>query len=370
MRPITTDIVGAQERFDQRESMFSQAAAGRADHPLIKRWLEVEPPDFLLRALMGIPRGENSVLHHLMAAADGPVNPSPAPLPEPAVLSRKIKALASFCGADLVGICRLDPAYVASHRGDEYSVGTPRFGEPIVLEHRFAVALAFARDYAMVRAGHSYIDGNDGAQTYNRAAVTACQLAGVIREMGYPAKAHHERSEEILQVPVAVAAGLGELGRLGMLITPRYGPRVRLAAVTTDLPLVPDEPVDIGVQAFCRICRKCAACCPSGAIAKGGQIVVRGVRKWVIRPVNCLAFWGADKDSWDDCSTCIAVCPYNRPDDWFTRLHHRPWFFMGLKQPSVGRLMLLVDDLLRGARPNPRVRWLDFRNDRPAPPAR
>ena len=297
-----------------------------------------------------------------MAAADGPVNPETAAIVDKQVLTVKIKDLARFLGADLVGICRLNPAYVASHRGDEYAVGTPQFGAPIHLEHKFAVSLAFKRDYDMVKAGHSYIDGNDGALAYNRATVTACQLAGYIRELGYPAKAHVERSEEILQVPVAVEAGIGELGRLGMLITADYGPRVRLATVTTDLELTPDAPVDLGAWKFCRICKKCATNCPSGAIPKGDQTVLRGARKWVIQPVKCLAFWGTDKQKWDDCSNCIAVCPYSRPDTWFNRLHHRPWFFAGLKNPLFGRLMLWLDDMIRGKKVRTKVRWLDYTN--------
>lgn len=43
-------------------------------------------------------------------------------------------------------------------------------------------------------------------------------------------------------------AGLGELSRVGYLITKAFGPRVRLAAVTTNMPLVPDKPVDLGAE--------------------------------------------------------------------------------------------------------------------------
>ena len=49
-------------------------------------------------------------------------------------------------------------------------------------------------------------------------------------------------------MPAAVDAGLGEMGRFGYLITKELGPRVRIFAVTTGLPLVADNPVDIGVE--------------------------------------------------------------------------------------------------------------------------
>ena len=62
---------------------------------------------------------------------------------------------------------------------------------------------------------------------------------------------HTLMSEEVLQIPIAVKAGLGELGRNNSLITQKFGPRLRLSTVTTDLPLAVDPPVRIGVQEYC-----------------------------------------------------------------------------------------------------------------------
>jgi ferredoxin len=362
MKPITltTRIVGEQTRFDQRDSIFPRTAAGLEKDRRVRRWYDVPTPDPIYGALMGIPRSDNCLTYHLVSAVDGPLNPKRAPAGDPARMTWKIKGIARFLGADRVGVCRLNQTYVASHRWDEYMAGSGQPARPIRLGHRFAVSLVFRRDYDLVKAGHSYIDGAEGTLVYNRAAVTACQLAAYIRELGYPARAHHEREEQVLQVPIAVEAGLGELGRLGMLLTPDWGPRVRISTVTTDLPLVPDEPVDIGVQTVCSLCGKCAQNCPSGAIPREGQVVVRGVRKWAIDPRKCLGFWGSCKKKWDDCSLCIAVCPYNRPDTWLNRAHHRPFFFNALRRPSLARLLLGLDDLLRGKRPRWKVRWLDY----------
>jgi len=362
VKSITTRIVGEQTKFDQRDSIFPRTAAGLERDRLVRRWYDVPTPDPIYGALMGIPRSDNCLTYHLVSAVDGPVNPKRAPIDDPARLTGKIKAVARFFGADRVGVCTLNPAYVASRRWDEYLAGQGKPARPIRLEHRCAVSLVFRREFGLVKAGHSYIDGAEGTLVYNRAAVAACQLAAYIRELGYPARAHHEREEQVLQVPIAVEAGMGELGRLGMLMTPEWGPRVRLSTVTTDLPLVADEPVDIGVQTVCRLCRKCAENCPSGAIPRGDQVVVRGARKWAIEPRKCLGFWGSSKQAWDDCSMCISVCPYNRADTWLNRAHHRPLFFRALRRPGFARLLLAFDDLLRGRRPRWKVRWLDYRN--------
>jgi ferredoxin len=362
MKKTTTEIVGEQTQFDQRESIFPRTAAGLETDRRVRRWYDEPTPDPIYGALMGIPRSENCLTYHLISAVDGPVNEKRVAIGDPEWLTWKIKQVARFFGADRAGVCELNQAYVASHRWDEYLAGSHKPAKPVRLRHRYAISLVFKRDYDLVKAGHSYIDGGEGTLVYNQAAVTACQLAAYIRELGYPARAHHEREESVLQVPIAVEAGMGELGRLGLLMTPDWGPRVRMSTVTTDLPLIADEPIDIGVQTVCRLCRKCAENCPSGAIPRGDKAVVRGAHKWAIEPRKCLGFWGSNKKKWDDCSLCIAVCPYNRPDSWFNRAHHRLFFFKALRRPAFARLLLWLDDLLRGKRPRWKVRWLDYSN--------
>jgi hypothetical protein len=54
----------------------------------------------------------------------------------------------------------------------------------------------------------------------------------------------------------------GELGRHGLMITKDLGSCLKLATVTTDLPLAHDGLRDIGVDEFCRDCRICARTCP------------------------------------------------------------------------------------------------------------
>lgn len=97
-------------------------------------------------------------------------------------------------------------------------------------------------------------------------------MATFIRNLGYEARAHIDGNYEVVCPLVARDAGLGELGRMGLLMTPRLGPRVRISVVTTNLPLVTDEPLnDYSVTDFCTICKKCADACPSQAISFAPQ---------------------------------------------------------------------------------------------------
>lgn len=151
------------------------------------------------------------------------------------------------------------------------------------------------------------------ARRYVEAADISIQLAGWLRRLGYGARAHIAGSNyQAMVVPLAWAAGLGELGRMGILITPKLGPRVRLGLVTTDLPLIVDNPVAFGVQDFCMTCLKCARNCPSKAISFDPPEESNGVIRWVIDREECYRYW---RKMGTDCSVCLSVCPYSKEDN-------------------------------------------------------
>lgn len=67
----------------------------------------------------------------------------------------------------------------------------------------------------------------------------------------------------------AEAAGLGEIGNSTLLLTPDYGPRVRIISVITTAPLEPDKKLE---QKVCRHCLTCVRECPVEAISKDGNL--------------------------------------------------------------------------------------------------
>ncbi|MGB2843876.1 MAG: reductive dehalogenase [Candidatus Aminicenantaceae bacterium] len=190
-------------------------------------------------------------------------------------------------------------------------------------------------------------DGISGASTglgYSMQAVLANLLAVFIRGLGY--QAVPSGNDTALSVPLSIAAGLGELGRMGLLITKKYGPRVRICKVFTDLPLHYDNPTLFGVDRFCQTCKKCADHCPSKAISyedktnEGPSISnFSGVRKWYIDPERCFLFWNKN---WMDCNNCIRACPFNKPHGL---LHDTVRSFIR-QLPVFNRFMILMDDLL------------------------
>ncbi len=226
---------------------------------------------------------------------------------DPETITPLVKKLSLHLGADEVGIARLNPAHIYSHVGR----GPEPWGQPINNTHRYALAFTVEMAYNNVEAAPRLAITEETARAYLEAAVISITLAQFIRDLGYPARAHISGSNyQIMLPPVAHDAGLGELGRHGYLISPKFGSRIRLGAVTTDMPLIPDRPIVFGVQDFCEICRRCAVNCPSGSIPSGEKTDVRGVRKWPLRTESCFHYWRAIGT---DCGLCMKVCPFSHP---------------------------------------------------------
>jgi len=134
---------------------------------------------------------------------------------------------------------------------------------------------------------------------------------------------------------------------MGLLITPEFGPRVRLCKVLTDLPLVSDKPIEFGVWDFCFKCQKCVKYCPSRAIMQGGPTTEihnisnrEGLLRWPVNGERCLRFWVANGTT--SCINCIRVCPFNKSSGW---MHNT--VRLGVKNTRwLGSLFVKADDWL------------------------
>ncbi len=260
----------------------------------------------------------------------------------PAGVTRNLKKAAIFFGAALVGVCKLDKRWVYS---SVYPLSEQKsLPNALSDEYKYAIALAFEMDYNAIRCSPTSPASAATGLGYSKMAFIAGLLAHYIRGLGYKAIACG--NDTACSIPIAIDAGLGELARNGLLITPTYGPRVRLAKVLTDLPLIPDKPIEFGVWDFCMICEKCAQKCPSQSIMHGqpterpNNISNReGLLRWPINAETCLAFWATNGT---DCSNCIRTCPFNKPAG---RLHDSVrWGIKNL--PFLNPLFLRGDDLL------------------------
>jgi len=188
----------------------------------------------------------------------------------------------------------------------------------------------------------------ESARQYVEAARVALQLGYLIRWLGYPARAHIDGNYRVVAPLVARDAGLGEIGRMGLLMTPELGPRVRLGVVTTDLPLIPDgRRDDVSAIDFCRTCKKCAENCPSRSIPFGDREEINGALRWRIDSDSCFRYWNLIGT---DCGRCMAVCPYSHPDN----LAHNAVRWAIRHSGAARRGALWLDDVFYGRHPAPR----------------
>jgi len=287
-------------------------------------------------------------IHHL-GNVDTPRRGEPVEI-SPAEATDRIKAFARHLGALDVGITTLKQHHLYSNVGR----GQGRWGDPITLSHRHVIVFIVEMDQTLIRNAPMMPAITESAKQYLVGTMIAASLAGYCSRLGYPARAHVDGNYRLLVPAAAVDAGLGEIGRLGLLITPTHGPRVRLAAVTTDLPLTPDEPRPFGAQAFCRICRKCADCCPGQAIPRDDRRMVNGYLKWQASQEDCYRYW---RRAGTDCGLCIAVCPYSKPATFSHNLVRRAC----ASNPLARSLAHQLDNLFYGRKPRhtDQPRWFD-----------
>ena len=370
--PQASEMGLPTEQVDERDIMFSREEylpGSRRYQAYYERRPELKAGDDRIRSLPELLAAGGKlydpvrslytasifqVIEGLLREVDGPVNPErtvvsdTAPpggdaetaVSNPTAITARIKEMAVNLGAAEVGVAPLDPAFVYSHVGR----GPEPWGAPIQNRHRYAIAFTLQMDYDHVEQAPGIGITEESARQYLQGALISITLAQFIRQLGYPARAHIAGSNyQIMLPPVAHAAGLGELGRFGYLISRKFGARVRLGAVTTDLPLVPDTPVSFGVQDFCEKCQRCATNCPSGSIPRGTRTEVRGVRKWPLVVQSCLHYW---RYLGTDCGLCMKVCPFSHPPALVHELVRQ-----GISRSSFARSVAVVgEDLYYGRR--------------------
>jgi ferredoxin len=279
----------------------------------------------------------------LQGAVDGPVAPRRVEH-DAADMTQYIKGLAQYLGAHSVGIAELRPYHVYTHIGR----GPGEYGAPVVLKHGYAIAFTVEMDQAMVGTAPAAPTLLESAHQYANAAQIAIQLGAYIRSQGYAARAHIDANYRVVAPLVARDAGLGEIGRMGLLMTPTLGPRVRLGVVTTDLDLEPDRRTNgEPVLDFCRVCQKCADNCPVTAIPYGDRAEIDGVLRWRIDQDLCYRYWCVVGT---DCARCMALCPYSYPD---SPVHNVVRW--GVQRSGFARrLVIWLDRVFYGPAPGPK----------------
>ena len=240
-------------------------------------------------------RGHEERVMPLVAESlgSGDLEPTGTPQPDKDVTD-DIRNKARELGFGEVGFTRLDRHYVytSKKRWAKY-------------EH--VICLAYEQDYQQTQTIPSMEAEYTHYGTYEIEGAKALDLAAHIRSIGYHAQIHSPSDNSGSYIAMFVAAGLGQLGANGQLLSPHFGSRARLMLITTDAPVTYDGPEDYGIHKFCQECQVCVNRCPGRALEKE-KVWWRGVEKNKLVYDRCRPVMAR----YEGCGVCMKVCPIQR----------------------------------------------------------
>jgi reductive dehalogenase len=361
----TVQVVGMVTNVDVNDGPHPKNIRGELGKAMNHWYTKTVAKDPLMRATDNSHAADkrNFLTTFTNAASKGKINEQKPKVVDPKALSNHIKKVAKHLGADLVGVAAANPAFMYAsgsryvqdgEANDKYQSMTP---DALAKRFPFVIQTTVAWDHDTLQAHRHHIGDMSYHHTSMKNAMVMKALEGYIKEMGYTAIRGAVNPQG-----AGLAAGIGELGRNGMMISEKFGARIHMPdPILTDMPLVADGPIDIGVTDFCNICRKCASNCPTNSISFGPKVIYNGIQKYKINWLTCYKIRPYVADHYGSCLTCIAVCPFTKPDAWWRRvggkvLKHTPI----PARPPVVRALKWIDDKFWGEFPTKRVKFMDY----------
>ena len=260
--------------------------------------------------------------------------------------ARAVKSLLYYLGSDLVGACEAKRYAWYSHHDD---------GRAIEPYHRNAVVMLVDQGFETMEgaSGDDWISGAQSMRAYLRGGEVCGVVAALIRSLGWSARSQTNADSDVLQLPLVLLAGLGELARIGeIVLNPFVGPRFKSAVITTDLPLEHDRPIDFGLQDTCSKCLKCARECPCSAISHGDKVLFNGYEMWKPDVERCTRYRVTNPHG-SACGRCMKTCPYNHEG----LLAQRAFLWAAIHLPFTRRWIVALDDRLGHGSINPAKTW-------------
>ncbi len=312
-------------KIDERDTMFARMSykEGSSQYEdYYKRHPEKKEKDDHIRSLPDL-MGEGTMAYHPVNAkipdavfglladinsfSEGRASENKVAL-DPLEISQKIKKIARYFGARDARICEMKDDFYYSYRGRQNA----SYGDRVDIGHKYAVVFTVEMDKDMINRAPMLEEVIEVSKGYLDAGIIGLVLSYFIRSLGYESRNHMDGNYLLIAPLVAQEAGLGQIGRMGILNTKEFGPRVRLGVVTTDLELVCDEKEDYGFIEFCEICAKCVKTCPAKAIPPTNRQFIDGKLRWQIDQEKCYERW---RSLGTDCGVCLSSCPFSQGID-------------------------------------------------------
>ncbi len=203
----------------------------------------------------------------------------------------------SSLGIDLIGFAPVDENFIFEKdqtTGIEYLYNN-------------GIVLGMEMNFEAIDTAPGPDAGLEAQRIYAKLGIATNKLADFIRSKGYGAIACHPLGGPILYPAMAKKAGLGEIGRQGLLITKKFGPRQRLSLIATNAWPLPEKPREnLKISEFCEKCGKCIRMCPVNAILEEPVVNENGTLTR-IDSSKCFEYFYQTAG----CSVCIKTCPFH-----------------------------------------------------------
>jgi len=269
------------------------------------------------------------------------LGPQEAPTPEergvpkwtgsPEEAARILRAALRHFGVATVGFIELDEntrklVYAVDPDGKEmiftdeeeaYETDDARY---IPNKCKYAIVYTVQMSQETMRRCPTVLGSQTTGLAYARGETIQASIQEFLRGLGYQGLGESSTNALAIAPALGVMAGLGEMSRLNRLISPEFGPMVRVFKVLTDLPVAVDKPIDAGIMEFCKRCKKCAEACPSESLSfldeptwetQGGWNNP-GHKAYFENAVTCRTYWREVAGT--NCGICFAVCPFAKKD--------------------------------------------------------
>ncbi|WP_282182412.1 reductive dehalogenase [Aliiroseovarius marinus] len=327
-------------RVPKRSDMFARAQFGDMGKHLHESssggmYVRKAAPSYAQRRALGV----------FTPLQDGPVTEGTRPT-DAEKNAAALRAASYFLGIDAAGTSRCPDWVWYSHDAT---------GAEIVPPHHNAISMIVDQGFETMEgaSGDDWIAVSQSMRAYLRFSLIGGVIAQQIRNLGYSAKAHTVMDGTVLQPPLLLLAGLGEISRIGeVILHPLLGPRLKSGAVTTDMPLAHDKPIDFGLQRFCESCSKCARECPSGAITAGPKKMFNGYEIWKSDSQKCTTY-RVTQPGGAMCGRCMKTCPWNL-EGLFAQTPFR-WAASNL--PGAAPVLAKLDDAVGNGGLNEVKKW-------------
>ena len=189
---------------------------------------------------------------------------------------------------------------------------------------KYAIVCIQEMDQNMMKDAPSVNASDEVIRIYKELGLAVNEIAGYLRKTyGIRCQSNHPLGGLTNTSPLAAKAGMGWQGHNGLVITPWYGQRLRIATIFIEEPIFAytDSLEHTWIEEFCKKCRKCEKNCQANAILPEKKIsqanipVIDNVRT-CINKEKCYDYFSKSFG----CGKCVSVCPFSQGQEKYSQI--------------------------------------------------